>query len=117
MLISTTALIEGHPVQRYLGVVAGEAIVGTNFVRDMFARITDVVGGRSGGYEKALREARRAALAEAQEEALSLGANALLGVDIDYESVGEKNAMLLVSVTGTAAVIGPGKLTTSLHGA
>jgi uncharacterized protein YbjQ (UPF0145 family) len=106
VLITTTATIEGYPVQRYLGVVTGEAIVGTNFMRDMFARITDVVGGRSGGYEKALADARRAALESAREEALALGANALLAVDIDYESVGERNALLLVSVSGTAAVIG-----------
>lgn len=110
MLMTTTALIEGYPVDRYLGVVAGEAIVGTNFVRDMFARVTDVVGGRSGGYEKALREARRAALSEAQEEALALGANALVGVDIDYATVGERSGMLLVSVTGTAVRIAHGKV-------
>jgi len=103
--MTTTATVEGYPVQRYLGVVTGEAIVGTNFMRDMFARVTDVVGGRSGGYEKALGEARRAALEAARKQALALGANALVGIDIDYESVGERNALLLVSVSGTAAVI------------
>jgi len=109
MLMTTTATVEGYPVARYLGVVTGEAIVGTNFVRDAFARITDVVGGRSGGYEKALREARQAALDEARQEAVELGANALVGIDIDYESVGERHGMLLVSVSGTAVVLGPAR--------
>lgn len=100
MLIVTTDRIEGRRVGEYLGVVSGDAIVGANMFRDLFARVRDVVGGRAGGYEKALRGAKEAALEDIAAEAAALGANAILGVDLDYESIGD--SMLMVSVNGTA---------------
>ena len=106
MIVVTTPQLEGRSVQKYLGIVTGEAILGANIFRDFFAGIRDIVGGRSGGYEKALREARQLALAEMESEAESLGANAVIGVDIDYETVGEKGSMLMVSASGTAVVLG-----------
>ncbi|MCB1883769.1 MAG: heavy metal-binding domain-containing protein [Geminicoccaceae bacterium] len=105
MLVSTTNTLEGHRVREYRGLVAGEAILGTNFVRDFFANIRDVVGGRSGGYEKGLREAREIAVKEMCDKAKDLGANAVIGVDIDYETVGEKGSMLMVTAAGTAVVV------------
>ncbi len=105
MIIVTTDRIEGRQVGAYLGLVAGEAIVGINVFRDMFAGIRDIVGGRSGGYEKALRQAREIALEDMQDEATRLGANAVIGVDIDYETVGDKGSMLMVSASGTAVVL------------
>lgn len=105
MIVSTTTALEGHPVQRYLGVVTGEVIVGANLFRDLFASITDIVGGRSGKYEEVLSRARREAISEMKQEALLLGGNAVIGVDIDYEVLGSNGSMLMVSVSGTAVVI------------
>ena len=100
MLIVTSDQIEGRRTAEYLGIVSGDAIVGANMFRDLFARVRDVVGGRAGGYEKALRGAKEAALEDIAEEAAERGASAIIGVDPDYESVGD--SMLMVSVNGTA---------------
>jgi uncharacterized protein YbjQ (UPF0145 family) len=105
MLVITTQTVEGRRVREYKGLVMGEAILGANVFRDFFAGIRDIVGGRSGGYENALREARQIAVGEMEEEAKRLGANAILGVDLDYETVGEKGSMLMVSATGTAVIL------------
>lgn len=105
MIVSTTTAIEGRPVKSYLGVVTGEVIVGANLFRDIFASITDIVGGRSGKYEEVLSRARKEAISEMKSEALSLGGNAVIGVDIDYEVLGQNGSMLMVSVSGTAVVI------------
>jgi uncharacterized protein YbjQ (UPF0145 family) len=102
MILSTTAVIEGRPVTRYHGIVTGEAIIGANIFRDMFAAVRDIVGGRSATYEKGLAEARDTAIAEMKAKATSLGANAVIGVDIDYEVLGAGNGMLMVAVSGTA---------------
>ena len=104
MLMSTTSVVDGRPVSRYLGVVTGEAIIGANIFRDMFATVRDIVGGRSGTYEKALAEAREVAMAEMQARAQELGANAVIGIDVDYEVLGQNNGMLMVAVSGTAVV-------------
>jgi uncharacterized protein YbjQ (UPF0145 family) len=100
MLIVTTEQVEGRRIAEYLGIVSGDAIVGANMFRDLFARVRDVVGGRAGGYEKALRGAKEAALEDIAEAATERGANAIVGVDLDYESIGD--SMLMVSVNGTA---------------
>lgn len=105
MIITTTPNVEGKTIASYLGVVTGEAIMGTNIFRDLFAGIRDIVGGRAGAYEKELRKAREIALQEIEEAARALGANAVVAVDIDYEVLGEKNGMLMVSVSGTAVKI------------
>jgi uncharacterized protein YbjQ (UPF0145 family) len=105
MIISTTSSLEGHRIKKYLGVVTGEAIVGVNAFKDMFASITDVVGGRSGTYERELSRAREIAFKELEEVAIRLGANAVVGVDLDYEVLGEKNGMMMVSVNGTAVIV------------
>lgn len=105
MLITTTPDVAGKQITDYLGIVTGEAIMGANLFRDLFAGIRDIVGGRSGSYEKELRKAREMALQEMEEAASALGANAVVGVDIDYEVLGEKNGMLMVSASGTAVVI------------
>ncbi len=102
MIVTTTPSIEGKAVREYLGVVTGEAVLGANMFKDLFAGIRDIVGGRSGAYEKELRKAREIAFEELREAANQLGANAVVGVDIDYEVLGEKNGMLMVSVSGTA---------------
>ena len=102
MIVTTTTAVEGRPVRDYLGVVTGEVIVGANLFRDIFASITDLVGGRSGKYEEVLARARREALGEMQEQARQLGGNAVIGVDIDYEVLGQNGSMLMVSVSGTA---------------
>ncbi len=106
MIITTTPNIEGRHIIDYLGVVTGEAILGANMFRDLFASIRDIVGGRSGSYEKELRKARETAFEEMEDAANRLGANAVVGVDIDYEVLGEKNGMLMVSVSGTAVRLG-----------
>lgn len=102
---TTTPTIEGRPIQDYLGVVVGEVIVGANLFRDLFANIRDIVGGRSGSYERILADARDQAIAELQAEAASRGGNAVVGVDLDYEVVGDRGSMLMVSASGTAVRI------------
>ncbi|MDG5495557.1 MULTISPECIES: heavy metal-binding domain-containing protein [Azospirillaceae] len=102
MLVVTTDQIEGHPVRQYLGLVTGEAILGVNVFKDFFAGITDIVGGRSGAYQSALRDAREHALADLIDAAQRLGADAVVGVDMDYEVLGRENGMLMVSINGTA---------------
>ena len=102
--MSTTSILEGKPVSRYLGIVTGEAIIGANIFRDLFASVRDIVGGRSATYEKGLAEAREIALKEMQDKAVAMGANAVIGVDIDYEVMGQANGMLMVSASGTAVV-------------
>ncbi len=104
MIITTTNTIEGKPVQEYLGIVTGEAILGANLFRDLFAGIRDIVGGRSGAYEKELRRAREIALDEMRQAAEQLGANAIIGVDLDYETIemGGGGGMLMVTASGTA---------------
>lgn len=101
MIVTTTPTVEGRAVAEYLGVVSGEAILGANIFRDLFAGIRDIVGGRSGSYEKVLREARDAAVREMAEEAAKRGADAVVGVDLDYETVGQ-GSMLMVTASGTA---------------
>ena len=105
MELTTTPSMEGRIIIRYCGVVAGEAVLGANVFKDMFAGIRDIVGGRSGTYEKELRKARKIALDELAEQARELGANAVVGIDIDYEVLGEKNGMLMVSASGTAVIV------------
>lgn len=102
MLKTTTPNIEGKEITDYLGIVVGEAILGANIIKDIFGAITDIVGGRSGAYEKEMAKARKIAFSEIEEEALSLGADGIIGIDIDYEVVGTKGAMMMVSVSGTA---------------
>ena len=106
MLTVTTDSIEGRKVTEYLGIVSGDAIVGANIFRDVFARVRDVVGGRAGGYEKALQGAKAHALEDMMEEAQALGADAVLAVDLDYEVIGD--SMLMVSANGTAVRLGAG---------
>ena len=103
MIVTTTPNIEGKSIQGYLGLVAGEAIMGANVVRDIFASITDIVGGRAGSYEAKLSEARKIAVDEMMEKAQRLGANAVVGVDIDYEVI--RDGMLMVAASGTAVKI------------
>lgn len=105
MDLTTTPSFENRTITRYCGVVAGEAVLGANVFKDMFASVRDIVGGRSGTYEKELRKARQIALDELAEQAKELGANAVVGIDIDYEVLGEKNGMLMVSASGTAVVV------------
>lgn len=107
MIIVTTPSMEGRRIKQYLGLVSGDAILGANIFRDLFAGIRDIVGGRSAAYEKELRNAKRIALVEMIDEATELGGNAIVGVDLDYETieVGGGGGMLMVSATGTAVVI------------
>ncbi len=105
MDLTTTPSMEGKKITRYCGVVAGEAVLGANILKDMFASIRDIVGGRSGTYENELRKARQIALDELSQQARELGANAVVGIDLDYEVLGEKNGMLMVTASGTAVVI------------
>ncbi len=105
MLITTTHNIEGQTIKTYKGLVTGEVIIGANFLKDIFAGIRDFVGGRSGSYEKVLQEARQQAISEMIAQAQSLNANAVIGVDIDYEVVGVKGSMIMVNVSGTAVQI------------
>ncbi|WP_185781079.1 heavy metal-binding domain-containing protein [Croceivirga lutea] len=102
MLLTTTNQIEGYKVTEYIGVVTGETIIGANIIKDVFATIRDVVGGRSGSYEKVLREARENALQEMSSNAASKGANAVIGIDLDYETLGANGGMIMVTASGTA---------------
>ncbi len=106
MLHSTTPEIQGKPIVHYHGVVTGEAILGANIFKDFFAGIRDIVGGRSAAYEQELQKARRIAFEEMSDQARDLGANAIVGIDIDYETVGSQGGMLMVSVSGTAVTLG-----------
>ena len=105
MLITTTPNIEGKRIARYYGIVSGETIVGANIFRDFFASIRDVIGGRSNSYEEVLRKAKNSAIREMEDQAMRLGANAVIGVDLDYETVGQNGSMLMVTASGTAVFI------------
>lgn len=105
MIVTTTHGIDGQQVERYLGLVTGEAILGANLFRDLFAGIRDIVGGRSGAYEKELAKAREIAIQEMVAQAQQRGANAVIGVDLDYEVLGQANGMLMVTASGTAVVV------------
>ena len=106
MIIVTTPSLEGRRITRYIGLVSGEAILGANIFRDLFAGIRDIVGGRSGGYQNALKDAREHAMADMQDAAKRLGADAVVGIDLDYEVLGKENGMLMVSINGTAVRLG-----------
>ncbi|MGY4025284.1 heavy metal-binding domain-containing protein [Aeromonas rivuli] len=105
MILSTTPTLEGKAIREYRGIVVGEAILGANVFKDLFAGIRDIIGGRSGAYEKELARAREIAFDELKERAQALGANAVVGIDLDYEVVGQNGSMLMVSISGTAVVI------------
>jgi len=105
VIVSTTPTLEGRRIVRYLGVVSGEAIVGANIFRDLFASVRDIVGGRAGAYENVLQNARETALTEMRENAERGGANAVVGVDLDYETLGSGSSMLMVCASGTAVVV------------
>jgi uncharacterized protein YbjQ (UPF0145 family) len=102
MILSTTPAIEGQPVQTYLGVVTAQAIIGANIFKDLFAGIRDIVGGRSGTYERVIEEAKTSALSELSQKAQQLGATAVVGIDLDFETIGSGGSMLMVVATGTA---------------
>ena len=105
MLTTTTPNIEGKRIIKYFGIVSGETIIGANLFRDLFARVRDIVGGRSSSYEEVLREAKNTALREMEENAMRLGANAVVGVDLDFETVGGNSSMLMVTASGTAVFV------------
>ena len=105
MILTTTPTIEGQPIKQYLGIVTGETIIGANAIKDFMAGLTDFFGGRSSTYEKVLIEAKDSALAELQQRAAQKDANAIVGIDLDYETVGANGGMLMVTVSGTAVVI------------
>ena len=105
MILTTTPQVEGYTIREYKGVVTGETIIGANFMKDLFAGIRDIVGGRSASYEKVLRQAKDTSMQEMMERAHAMGANAIVGIDIDYETIGESNSMLMVATSGTAVVI------------
>lgn len=105
MLLTTTNSVEGKKITTYYGMVTGEAIIGANIFKDFFASITDIVGGRSGAYEKSLKDAKNIAVQEMQDAAKGLGANAVIAIDLDYETVGKDSGMLMVSASGTAVRI------------
>lgn len=105
MLLATTPIIEGKRITTYYGIVSGETIIGANVFRDFFASIRDIVGGRSGSYEEVLRQAKDTALKEMSEQARQMGANAVIGVDLDYETVGGSGSMLMVTASGTAVFL------------
>jgi uncharacterized protein YbjQ (UPF0145 family) len=105
MILTTTPQIEGYQIREYKGVVTGETIIGANILKDFMAGIRDIVGGRSAGYEKVLREAKDSSLREMMERAQQMGANAIVGIDIDYETIGGSGSMLMVATSGTAVVI------------
>ena len=102
MILTTTNTLEGKTITRYHGLVSGEAILGANIFKDFFAGIRDIVGGRSAAYEEELRKAKEIALGEMQAQAAALGANAIIGIDLDYETIGQGGSMLMVSASGTA---------------
>ncbi|MBK7443638.1 MAG: YbjQ family protein [Bacteroidetes bacterium] len=104
MIVTTTNNIEGHNISSYLGIITGETIIGANLFRDIFASVRDVVGGRSGAYEEVLREAKDTALREMTQKATEMGADAVVGVDLDYETI--RNGMLMVTASGTAVKLG-----------
>jgi uncharacterized protein YbjQ (UPF0145 family) len=106
MILTTTPSVDGRQITEYLGVVTGEAILGANIVRDLFAGVRDIVGGRSGAYEEELRKAREIAMEELTAEATGRGAEAVVGIDLDYETVGQGGSMLMVSASGTAVRLG-----------
>jgi uncharacterized protein YbjQ (UPF0145 family) len=105
MILSTTPQIEGYRIREYKGVVTGETIIGANFVKDIMAGMRDFFGGRSASYEKVLRQAKDTAMQEMMDRAQAMGANAIVGIDIDYETIGQGNSMLMVATSGTAVVI------------
>ena len=105
MKLSTTPQIEGHTIREYKGVVTGETIIGANMFKDLFASIRDIVGGRAGSYESVLREAKNTSINEMIERAKAMGANAIVGIDIDYETIGAQGSMLMVATSGTAVVL------------
>ena len=105
MLTTTTPIIEGKRITKYYGIVSGETIIGANIFRDFFASIRDIVGGRSNSYEEVLRKAKDSALREMEDQAMRLGANAVIGVDLDYETVGQNGSMLMVTASGTAVFV------------
>ncbi len=106
MILTTTSHIEGRPVAAYLGVVCGEVIIGANIFRDLFAGIRDIVGGRAGAYEEALEGARQEVMEELKEKASALGASAIIGIDLDYEVLGQNGSMMMVTASGTAVRLG-----------
>ncbi len=105
LILTTTPSLEGKKITRYFGIVSGEAIIGANLFRDIFAGIRDIVGGRSGSYEEVLREAKQNAINEMEEAARKLGANAVVAVDLDYETIGSNGSMLMVTASGTAVLV------------
>ena len=105
MILSTTPTIKGHTIKEYKGVVTGETIIGANVFKDFFAGIRDIVGGRAGSYEEVLREAKDTSIKEMMQRAQTMGANAVVGIDIDYETIGSNGSMLMVATSGTAVVI------------
>lgn len=105
MILTTTPTIEGKTIAQYHGIVVGEAVMGANLFKDLFASIRDIVGGRSGSYEDELTKARKLAFFELEQEARAMGANAVVGIDIDYQVIGDKGSMLMVSIAGTAVRI------------
>ena len=105
MILSTTPTIEGQTIREYKGIVTGETIIGANFVKDFFASVRDIVGGRSASYEQVLIEAKETSLHEMRQRAAAMGANAIVGIDIDYETIGANGSMLMVATSGTAVVI------------
>lgn len=105
MVLTTTPTVEGRKIREYLGVVTGEAVLGAHLFKDIFASIRDIVGGRSAAYEQELRNAREVAFREIRQEAMSLGGNAVVGIDLDYEVLGQSGGMLMVTVSGTAVVL------------
>lgn len=105
MILTTTPSVEGRQISEYKGIVTGEAILGANIVRDLFANVRDIVGGRSGAYERELQRAREIALEEMRDAARKLGANAIVGIDLDYEVLGSNGSMLMVAASGTAVAV------------
>ena len=105
MILTTTPQIEGQTIREYKGVVTGETIIGANFVKDFFAGIRDIVGGRAASYEQVLKEAQETSMREMMPRAQAMGANAIVGIDIDYETIGSTGSMLMVATSGTAVVI------------